>query len=627
MIKRLLASLLDTLKKSPEFGIPFLLFIVLTPFLGIHPIFGSTEARECQVVASILRNNEWILPLRNGIIPSKPVFFHWLGALSSTFFGEVSPFSVRLVSVFGGVIFLYVSILIAYAFQDALRKKSGEDYDQLTMKIQGHGGQMQSLPVLVGCILITSYIFLSLAIDARVDMLFSALNLCALASLLIPFLSEYPFCIVKTKHFLLFLLFCLLGVLTKGPLGIVLPLLLVVTACLYLYGIKTAFKVFIAPWKIWILFIGVVLIWYILAYMKGGEAFLERQIYFENVKRVFGDAKMNTEKWWFYLPSILRTHFPWSIFFTVFLIREFINSIKERIASNEIFERRNAVSFQKVKHLPFVIYAAGVVFFSVVSGKRHSYLLPLLPFFALTTALYIQSYKESLAFKKKIILGNLTDYGYLGSIFLLLFFVFVLDRAKHPFPIYDIETAETIYWIGAVANMYLWVLGGALVLLFAGLTLTHSQKLLVMMSASVLILSFGITLGYGVKGHLKSFDVITERLKAQIDSGGRTAFLKDEYDEYMDPIFFYMKREVTVKQFSEQILYDICPGKIVIQLKDLKKLEAITNEFIMFEPIGYYSERVEKDKNSKNKLLLFSCTFNTKLKKRENRRQETIIAA
>ena len=59
------------------------------------PIWHHGEAREGLVVQGIVHNHEWILPLRNGEIPSKPPFFHWLAALSAFVFGP-SDLIVRL---------------------------------------------------------------------------------------------------------------------------------------------------------------------------------------------------------------------------------------------------------------------------------------------------------------------------------------------------------------------------------------------------------------------------------------------------------------------------------------------------------------------------------------------------
>ena len=47
--------------------------VVYLLFLGLPLIGGSSEAREAQVIDVILRENTWALPLRNGIVPSKPI--------------------------------------------------------------------------------------------------------------------------------------------------------------------------------------------------------------------------------------------------------------------------------------------------------------------------------------------------------------------------------------------------------------------------------------------------------------------------------------------------------------------------------------------------------------------------
>jgi 4-amino-4-deoxy-L-arabinose transferase-like glycosyltransferase len=82
-----------------------LFFVVI--FFGLFvrlalapPIWHHGEAREALVVQGIVRNREWILPLRNGEIPSKPPFFHWLAALPAFVFGP-SDLIVRLPSTIG----------------------------------------------------------------------------------------------------------------------------------------------------------------------------------------------------------------------------------------------------------------------------------------------------------------------------------------------------------------------------------------------------------------------------------------------------------------------------------------------------------------------------------------------
>ena len=95
-------------------GAVLLYSILQITFLGLAAIGGSTEAREAQVVETILREGEWILPLRNGIIPSKPPLFHWVAALLSILLGGVSEFSVRLPSHLFAVGVLVCCALSAY---------------------------------------------------------------------------------------------------------------------------------------------------------------------------------------------------------------------------------------------------------------------------------------------------------------------------------------------------------------------------------------------------------------------------------------------------------------------------------------------------------------------------------
>src|ERR1044071_6720919 len=59
-----------------------LIFAALLARLALSaPIWQHGEAREGLVVWGIVHNNEWILPFRNGELPSKPPLFHWLAAV------------------------------------------------------------------------------------------------------------------------------------------------------------------------------------------------------------------------------------------------------------------------------------------------------------------------------------------------------------------------------------------------------------------------------------------------------------------------------------------------------------------------------------------------------------------
>lgn len=66
--------------------------------LDSYPFFNRGEPREALVVQSIVETGEWLFPLRDGGIPSKPPLFHWFGALTSLAWGEVTEATVRFPS-------------------------------------------------------------------------------------------------------------------------------------------------------------------------------------------------------------------------------------------------------------------------------------------------------------------------------------------------------------------------------------------------------------------------------------------------------------------------------------------------------------------------------------------------
>ncbi|MEO6029551.1 MAG: glycosyltransferase family 39 protein, partial [Candidatus Binatia bacterium] len=79
------------------------LLVLLAWPLCTPPIGHHGEAREGLVVQDIVANGHWILPRRNGDLPSKPPLFHWAAALSTEVFGA-SDASLRLPSAIAAVV-------------------------------------------------------------------------------------------------------------------------------------------------------------------------------------------------------------------------------------------------------------------------------------------------------------------------------------------------------------------------------------------------------------------------------------------------------------------------------------------------------------------------------------------
>ena len=117
---------------------------LVAPEIGRHG-----EAREGLVVQDMVQHGHWILPMRNGELPSKPPLFHWIGALAGEAFGVSDPI-VRLPSALAALVMLLATFLIG-------------------VEIGGRRTGWLAVGALAGTVP-----FWTSATEARVDMVFAA---------------------------------------------------------------------------------------------------------------------------------------------------------------------------------------------------------------------------------------------------------------------------------------------------------------------------------------------------------------------------------------------------------------------------------------------------------------------
>jgi 4-amino-4-deoxy-L-arabinose transferase-like glycosyltransferase len=492
-------------------------------FLGLAPIAGSTEAREAQVIDTIVREGEWILPLRNGIVPSKPPLYHWVGAAISSALGEVSEFTVRVPSHIAAVGILLLSGLAAFRIARFSQTVEGELHQE-------------RVALLAPAVLSLTYGFHQLASQAMVDMTFSFLLWGGLTAILWSDPEEW--CVrhrISWQSRAIFWSMCALAVLARGPVGLALPIFLVGITGLYLGGLRSTVRELLRPSIGWLAFL-LPCAWYYAAYLKGGEAFLARQLLFENVQRFVGGEKINTEAWWFYLPSLLRTTAPWSALMAVGVLRYL--STARGLSYPGGFKRWTVA--------PTVALLAGVVLFSLASGKRHSYMLPLEPFVAIQCAVLFSSFIERRGLKTRRRLWEMaqTLEGLVACLLVILLtgvgIAHTVDWGHHPLEeIVKFDAAPLTFRAGLVVLFTL----GAISLLKRGESRVPYGRVWCL---AVILLTLSVCGGNGVKGTMKGWTFMTEQLLLSAQGGKRIAVIKDPFDEYFDPIFFYARRPITI---------------------------------------------------------------------------------
>lgn len=322
-----------------------LVWPLVAPAIGTHG-----EAREGLVVQDIVQHGRWVLPLRNGAVPSKPPLYHWIAAAAGNVVG-LSDAVVRSPSALAAGLVL----LMVYA---------------LGVAAGGRAAGWLAVGALAGMAS-----FVESASEARVDMLFTA---CVTASLL-SFLRWYRHrdgwaraaCYLAVAA----------AVLTKGPAGAVLPGLVILAflAC------ERRLDELRALWS-WRLALTVLAIdgaWYALAYSAGGAAFLERQLFHENVDRfvgrgVFGQHGGRSR--FMMLENLATDLLPWNLVLPWAAVRWWRG------------EREDTIG--RFLHTWWIVI---VVFFTVAYGKRGVYLLPLYPAVAVLAGRALAGLRASLA--------------------------------------------------------------------------------------------------------------------------------------------------------------------------------------------------------------------------------------
>ena len=505
-----------------------LYLLVAVVILPLLPFGGSSEAREAKVIDVIVTTGEWVLPLRNGVVPSKPPLFHWIGAGLALPSGFVSEFDARLPSVLMGLASLW---LVGFAVFRFVAHSSSHLLRQHAFACG-----------LVSCgILSLTYGFYQMSTMAMVDMVFTFFVWAALAALSTSSGEQW-----REDRSLspvaraLFWTACAGAVVARGPIGIVLPVFLAGVAGVVLAGVRVTVLQIVRPSIGWIAFL-LPAAWYYAAISRGGEAFVDRQILFENVRRIVGGEHMNNQPVWFYLPSLLRTTFPWCLLLLLLIWKR---PGGEPNVGRPILSGRFSLS---ERFLPLIAFGAGVLLFSIPSGKRHSYMLPLYPLIAIQVAvlaveLFVRGEtkaREGLArtiqvVRPIVLCGAVVVAGGLGFV------------AQSPMLSQPIMLGLRPYLLSVAFPVAAILLIGLWPLYFITRETPLPKALTRTWHGLFMLVAVVVCAGLGIKSSLKDYPGLARRIAALVPPGASLAVVKDPFEEYFDPVLFYLRRDVTL---------------------------------------------------------------------------------
>lgn len=326
------------------------------PRLGSLPFYTKGEPREAVQVWEEVHSGEWILPRRNGTeIPSKPPLFHWLGGVSALVTGEADEFSIR----FPSALLATLSVLGIFAM--------------------GAARWGVAAGVYAAFMLATNFEWVRAATSARVDMTLAACLTAAFIALDRVLDEERP----SRLALVAFYVAMGLAALAKGPVGIILPGLLVAVRMLIRRDWGCLRRLYVVPGGM--LAVAIAGVWYAAAIWQGGHSFVYKQLLVENLGRFVDaeDSGAGHVHGPLYLLAGFFTNFaPWSFF--LIPLAPWLWARRARLAELGYLN-------------PLLWFAVIVGFYSISAGKRTVYVLPAYPAAALLLGAWWSEVSESTA--------------------------------------------------------------------------------------------------------------------------------------------------------------------------------------------------------------------------------------
>lgn len=312
--------------------------LVLLISMPWRPVALPDEGRYVGVAAMMWHSGDWLLPQLNGLpYFHKPPLFYWLAGLSFGLTGETAV-GARLVSWFAALSAIFVLCQLIRRHMDKTEAPAVCAWVLIFMVAQPFwhlGSQFANLDMLVAsCI---------------------SIAICALASHALR-----PSTGLRTLGFVAMAL----GVLAKGLIGVVLPLLVLSIWLFWSQGWRAVFQL---VWlRGWAIFLAISLPWFVAMELRY-PGFMHYFFVVHHFKRFAAEGFNNVMPAWFYPGVLLIMTLPWS--------PAIVWTMAQRLTRTK-----------PLGQLGLVWLLAIAVFFSLPSSKLLGYILPVGPALALLLA-------------------------------------------------------------------------------------------------------------------------------------------------------------------------------------------------------------------------------------------------
>ena len=332
---------------SPKmYGVLFLIsFLGYMLFNQAIPITDPVESNYALTAKEMVLSGDWVSPRIYGTVWfDKPIFFYWLTALSFQLFG-FSEWAARVAPA----LFAAVGVVLLYWFAS---KTTTRRSALLAVVIMG-----------------TSFEYILLAKLVITDMVFFVFNCAALGFFYLGYVKMDG----TKRWYLAAYVSMALAVLTKGPIGALLPALVMLLVIVLQRNWTEPKEMYLLPGLL--LFAIVALPWYAAMYTLHGMEFINNFFGVHNYLRATVSEHPKDNVSYYYLAVFVLSMLPWSALAVKALIQGF-KDLRSRKSPLLLFL--------------FLWIAAYLGFYSLMATKYLTYSFPILFPVAILTAMQLE---------------------------------------------------------------------------------------------------------------------------------------------------------------------------------------------------------------------------------------------
>jgi 4-amino-4-deoxy-L-arabinose transferase-like glycosyltransferase len=341
--------------------------------LGSTGLIDETEPLFAEAARQMVVTGDWITPFFNGETRfDKPPLIYWLMAIAYSALG-VNEWAVRLPSALSamGLVSLGFYTLLYFGSQNSEssvpRSSSSKFKKRRYWFCAALGSALMALNP-------QTIVWARTGVS---DMLLTGCMGSALLSFFLGYAGKQKVKSLPSGWYLAFYVLIALGILTKGPVGIILPGLIIGSFLLYLGNALEVLREMRAILG-GLLIVAIALPWYVLVSWRNGWAYINSFFGYHNLERFTGVVNHHSAPWYFYFLVVLLGFAPWSIY------------LPPAIARLKFWKRSHWQAKERSSQLGLfaLFWFTGVFgFFTIAVTKLPSYVLPLMPAAAILVAL------------------------------------------------------------------------------------------------------------------------------------------------------------------------------------------------------------------------------------------------